>query len=154
MKRLVSIVTLSLSLLLYVTACVPPTPSSPSGKITEPANNAQVDTKDVIVSGTVKNIPSGSKVWLVVKIVKVNRYFPQDNPADVMTSGSWTSQIIVGQDTDHDLNAQIFLVAANADAQNAFNAYLVNARNKNDYAGLEEIPDGAIGLDTISVVKK
>lgn len=147
------ILVLSLSLLLILTACIP-TPTAPSGKITEPTNNAQVE-RIISVSGTSQNISTDTKIWLVVYIGgSVNRYFPQSNSAVLLSDGRWTSQAVIGNEDDHNLQAQVFLVAANPGTQNAIQAFLDNWNNNKDYSGLEKIPESAVTLDMVHVTRK
>ena len=71
----------------------PPSPTAPpvtEVKITRPADGDAVGMSEV-VRGTSQNVPAGQKIWVAVFVQKVSRYYPQDRPADVQTSGNWDS---------------------------------------------------------------
>lgn len=160
MKIWLTIIVIGFSLLTLLTACIPPTPPvaptpTPTTdiRINQPTDGAMVEQKEM-VSGTSQLIPNGSVIWVVVFIPSVGNFYPQNNPADIQANGEWSSLICVGQVGESGLEADIIVVLADMNAQNAFNEYLVNARDKTDYPGLGQLPSGAIIYDRVSVVRK
>lgn len=87
-------------------------------------------------------------------VQKVSRYYPQNQAADVQPSGGWASMTYIGVPSDVGLKFELIAVLVDKEGQDAFNKYLVNAKNKSDYAGLEQIPNGAIVYDRVSVTRK
>ena len=156
--RTITILGFALSLLL--TACLPsqtvtpisPTPST-DAKISQPTDGATVSQTETI-KGTSQRVPDTSAIWVVVYIPSVGRYYPQNNPADIQANGNWSSVAYIGIPTDVGLKLDIIVVMADKTAQDAFNAYLKNARDKNDYPGLEQLPKGAKIYDRITVTRK
>jgi hypothetical protein len=122
-------------------------------KITQPIEQAKVEQTEM-VKGTSQMIPNGQVVWVVVFVHSVGRYYPQNNPADIEPSGDWASITYIGVPSDIGLKFDLIAVLADQQAQNAFNKYLVDARDKNDYPGLARLPNGATIYDRISVIRK
>jgi len=129
-----------------------PTPTT-RVKIIQPTEGTKVEQTEM-VKGTSQRIPNEQVIWVVVFVQKVGRYYPQNNPADVQASGDWTSVTYIGVPADGGLKFDLIAVLADKEAQNAFNKYLVDARNKNDYPGLEHLPNGATIYDRVSITRK
>jgi len=125
----------------------------PAVKITEPVEGALVDPSQM-VRGTSRWVPTGQAIWVVVFVQKVGRYYPQNQAADVQANGGWSSITYIGIPSDVGLKFDLIAVLADSEGQAAFNKYLTNARNKSDYAGLEQLPTGATVYDRISVTRK
>lgn len=121
--------------------------------ISQPLNQAKVDQTDM-VKGNSQNIPVGSVIWIVVFLPATGRYYPQNLPADVQANGVWSSVIHVGQLGESGLKADLIAVLADESAQDSFNAYLADARDKNDFSGLELLPVGVTIYHRISVVRE
>jgi len=131
----------------------PPPPPTTVAKITQPINGDKIDQKEV-VKGTSQKVPSEQKIWVVIFIHKVVRYYPQNNPADIQANGDWASVTYFGIQSDVGLKFDILAVTADKSVQDAFNKYLKEARDKNSYPGLEQLPKEAIIQDRITVVRK
>ena len=129
-----------------------PAPTT-SVKITQPAEGTKVEQTEM-VKGTSQRIPSEQVIWVVVFVHKVGRYYPQNNPADVQPSGDWASVTYIGVQADVGLKFDLIAVLADKEAQSAFNKYLVDARDKNNYIGLQQLPNGATIYDRVSTTRK
>jgi len=121
--------------------------------ITYPINLAKVDQTET-VRGTVQGLPAGQVIWVVVFAQEVGRYYPQNRPADLEAGNKWSSLVYIGIPSDTDKRFDILAVIADTEAQNAFNAYLADARDRSDWAGLEALPAGAVIYDRITVTRK
>jgi hypothetical protein len=153
------LISLILGSTLLLAECWPqpkPTPTpvlTTNVKITDPAEGATVDLAQ-LVKGTSQRIPDNHLVWVVVFVHKVNRYYPQNQSADIQAGGDWASMSSIGQPRDVGLKFDLIAVLADKDGQTAFNKYLVDARDRNDYAGLERLPNGATIYDRLSVTRR
>ena len=128
---------------------------SPSTQVTivYPANLSRVEQAET-VRGTVQGLPEGQVVWVVVFMQEVGRYYPQNRPADLEANNRWSSLVYFGVPSDTDKKFDILAVVADANAQNAFNAYLADAIDRSDWAGMEALPAGAIIYDRITVTRR
>jgi len=162
MKLWQTLITLGFSLALVLTACVPPSTATPTltspppttdAKITQPTDGARIEQTET-VKGTSQIVPNGSVIWIVVFLPTVGRYYPQNYPADVQANCDWSSVVYLGQAGESGLKADIIAVVADKNAQDAFNTYLKDARDKNAFPGLERIPEGATIYHRISVARK
>lgn len=120
--------------------------------ITYPANQARVDQIET-VRGTVQGLPAGQVIWVVIFPQEVGRYYPQNWPADLEAGGEWSSITYIGVPSDTGKRFDVLVVLADAEAQNAFNAYLADARDRADWPGLEALPSGAVIYDRITVTR-
>src|SRR2546423_355972 len=130
----IAVVVLTLSI-----GCAAP---KPMVKITEPAEGGLVESTQM-VRGTSRAVPAGQAIWVAVFVQKVGRYYPQNQAADVQPNGGWSSLTYIGIASDVGLKFDLIAVLADREGQAAFNKYLTNARNKSNYAGLEQLPTGA-----------
>ncbi len=121
--------------------------------ITYPTNLSKVEQTETI-RGTVTKLPEEHVIWVVVFIQEVGRYYPQNRPADLEAGGRWSSLVYIGVPSDIDKRFDILAVVADTNAQNVFNAYLAEARDRSDWAGLEMLPEGAVIYDRITVTRK
>jgi hypothetical protein len=121
--------------------------------ITYPINLARVDQTET-VRGTVHGLLGEQVVWVVVFAQGVGRYYPQNRPADIEADNKWSSIVYIGVPADTDKRFDILAVVVDSEAQNAFDAYLADARDRNDWAGLEALPAGAVIHDRITVTRK
>lgn len=131
---------------------ISPTPTT-KVVITYPVNLARVEQSET-VRGTVERLPAGQVIWVVIFVQEVGRYYPQNRPADIEAGGKWSSLVYLGQPNDSGKRFDVIAVVANAEAQNAFNAYLADARDRGDWPGLETIPAGAMIYDRVTVTRK
>jgi hypothetical protein len=107
--------------------------------ITYPINQGRVDQTET-VRGTIRELPDGQAVWVIVFAQDVGRYYPQNRPADIEAGNKWSSISYLGIAGDTGKRFDVLVVLANAEAQDAFNSYLADARDKSDWPGLEAIP--------------
>jgi len=129
-------------------------PPPPTGvTITYPINLARVDQTEV-VRGTFQGLPTGKTIWIVLFIPEAGRYYPQNRPADLEAANRWSSLAYIGVPSDTGKRFDILAVVADTGAQNAFNAYLADARDRSDWAGMEALPEGAVIYDRITVTRK
>lgn len=84
----------------------------------------------------------------------MGRFYPQNRPVDVEAGANWSSVVYLGVAADVGARFDILAVVANAEAQQAFDAYLAEARDKSDWSGLTALPEGAVIHDRITVVRK
>jgi hypothetical protein len=121
--------------------------------ITYPTNLSRVEQTET-VRGTVVGLPEEQVVWVIVFMQEVGRYYPQNRPADLEASNRWSSLVYIGVPSDTDKRFDILVVVADTNAQNALNAYLADARDRGDWAGMEALPEGAVIYDRITVTRK
>jgi hypothetical protein len=121
--------------------------------ITYPADQARVDQVE-IVRGTAQRLPPGQVVWVVVFVPEVGRYYPQDRPADLQADNEWSSTAHIGIPSDTGRRFDVLAVLANAEVQTAFNAYLAEAEERGEWAGLEALPAGVVIYDRVTVIRR
>ena len=122
-------------------------------RITYPSDGATVEIRE-IVRGTSQNIPKEQAIWVVIYPHEVNRYYPQDYPADIQANGYWSSLAFFGSEKDTGKKFDVVVVLANKDAQDTFNAYLKKGKEEKSWPGLERLPEGAVIYDRITVTRK
>lgn len=122
-------------------------------KITYPYDGATVEIRET-VRGTSQKIPEGQAIWIVVYSHVVDRYYPQNNPADVQANGDWTSLTYIGIEEDVNRKFDIIAVLADKRAQDAFNAYLKQAKDTQTWSGLGRLLEGVTIYDRIIVTGK
>jgi hypothetical protein len=121
--------------------------------ITYPINHARIDQNET-VHGTSQELPSGQVIWVIVFAQDVGRYYPQDRPADIEAGNKWSSIVYIGIPEDTGKRFDVLVVLADADAQDAFSAYLADSAQRNDWSGLVALPKGAVIYDRITVTRK
>ena len=121
--------------------------------ITVPHEGGKVKQTEM-VKGTSRSIAGGQVIWVVVFVHKAGMYYPQNQPADIQANGDWTSVTYFGVPTDVNMTFDAIAVLADQAGQKAFNTYLGEARNKNDYPGLERLPDGVKIYSRVSVTRQ
>ncbi|HET54055.1 MAG TPA: hypothetical protein ENN33_02440 [Ignavibacteria bacterium] len=127
---------------------------SPTGvEITFPYDGATVEIREMIL-GTSQKIPEGQAIWIVVYPHVAGRYYPQNDPADVQTNGDWISLAFIGIQEDVNRKFDIVAVLADESAQEAFNAYLTQAKGNKTWPGFEKLPEGTAIYDRITVARK
>jgi hypothetical protein len=94
-----------------------------------------------MLEGSYKNISKNEKIWIFINSLEVNRYYPQNTYAELDASGNWSSLTYIGQERDSGKRFKIIVVLVNEDAESKIQTYLQNAVNKNDYSGMEKIPE-------------
>lgn len=123
---------------------------TPEVKITYPYDGATVEIREMI-RGTSQRIPKGQVIWVAAYL---DRYHPQNYPADVQANGDWSSLAFIGIEEDIGKKFDIIAVLADKKAQDTFNAYLIQARDTKTWSGLERLPEGALIYDRITVTRK
>ena len=126
---------------------------SPMVKITYPTSGGYVQVREV-VRGASQNVSHDRQIWVVVYVHSVNRYYPQDGPADVQANGDWARQAQMGLEKESGHVFDIVAVVADKKAQDVFLGYLQQAKEKSSYEGIERLPDGAIIYDRIKVTRQ
>lgn len=129
-------------------------PSPPTEvTITYPADLSEVEQSETI-RGTVQGLPEGHVIWVVVFVQEVGRYYPQDRPVELEANGEWSLLAYIGVSFDIGKKFDILAVVADTKAQSAFSAYLLNAKERNEWSGLERLPEGATIYDRVTVTRK
>lgn len=155
MKPRTAGLTVTLFLGLAAAGCFQPPKHGTDVKITSPPDGGAVAQAD-IVRGTSRNVPAGEKIWVVLFIPRVARYYPQDNPAVVQPDGNWNSPAYFGLRTTDDsgVRFEVYAVTVNGAGQTAFQNYLKDASDKNDFAGLKQLPEGVTQQHSVTVTRK
>lgn len=125
----------------------------PKVEITYPYDGATVEIRE-IVRGTSEKIPKGHAIWIVVYPHLVDRYYPQNNSADVQANGDWTSNTSIGIEEDVNRKFDIIAVLADKRAQDAFEAYITQAKDTKKWSGLGKLIEGTTIYDRITVTMK
>jgi len=126
---------------------------TPDIVINYPTDNEYVE-KTIVVKGRYKNISKNEKIWIFIYPLKINHYYPQNTSAELEANGKWSSLIYVGQDNDIGQRFNIVAILANKNSTIEIEDYLRTAKDKQDWYGMEEIPEGALKFQTITVVRK
>jgi hypothetical protein len=125
----------------------------PALKITYPAAGAEVSMREE-VEGTYENLPDGQVVWVVVYSHASGRYYPQNDPAELQRNGRWTSLVYFGVEADRRQTFDALAVLADAKGQASIRSYLAEARDRNDWPGLDRWPQGVILYDRVKVARR
>ncbi len=122
-------------------------------KITQPTDGATV-VHTQTVKGTSQNLPAGHVILVVVSTG--GRFYPQSNAAIMQADGKWSAVAYMGKQPPGDAGRafEIFAVLADKETQAAIENYLSAARVKNDYSGLDKLPDKAKVYDQVSVTRR
>lgn len=103
------------------------------------------------ITGTAANIPSTSKLWIMVYSRTAQRYYPQHNSIEIQ-NGIWSIPIGVGSQNETGKKFDIVAVIANEKANNELKSYMDNCAN--GYCmGLSDLPEGAVVKDSIEVTR-
>ncbi len=125
----------------------------PEVEITYPYDGANVEISET-VRGTSEKIPEGHAIWIVVYPHLVDRYYPQNNSADVQANGDWTSNTSIGIEEDVNRKFDIIAVLADKRAKAAFEAYIKQAKDTKKWTGLGKLIEGTTIYDRITVTRK
>lgn len=125
----------------------------PEVEITYPYDGANVEIGE-LVRGTSEKIPKGQAIWIIVYPYLFDRYYPQKNPTAVQANGDWISLTFIGIEEDVNKKFDIIAVLADKRAQDAFNAYLIQAKDTNTWPGLGRLLEGVTIYDRITVTRK
>ena len=133
-----------------------PTPSStpePAVKITTPSEGSYVGTTQ-LVSGTSQNIPAGYEIRVMIYSQGIDRYYPQDKPADIGINGDWTKYVFIGNESDAGKQFDIVVMLADEKAQEYLDDYIEDCIEKGNYPGLETLSEGLSEHDRITVTRQ
>ncbi len=122
-------------------------------EITYPYEGATVEIREM-VRGYSQKIPEGHAIWIVVYPHLVDLYYPQNNSADVQIYGDWTSNTSIGFEEDANSKFDIIAVLADKRAQDAFEAYIKQAKDTKTWPGLGKLIEGTTIYDRITVIRK
>lgn len=112
-------------------------------KIAYPLNGAAVDQNEV-VQGISQNIPSGTKLWVVVHIPNLGLYYPMAQPASMLSNGNWTSSATLGRSQDYgQFNVEV--VTVDQAAESAFLRYIADGTQ----SGMSQLPEGTTTYDIV-----
>lgn len=107
------------------------------------------------ISGFSKLVPSDKKIWIVVFPLAANKYYPQDRYVDIQPDGQWSSVAYIGiKDKNIDEPFDIIAVLVNLEAQQGFEKYSRDSKAKQEWQGLDNLPEGAQVYDRITVDRK
>ena len=126
--------------------------SEPDVTITNPTNGSYVDTK-ITLQGRSKNISDKSKLWSVIYPHISGRYYPQSS-IGLGPKGNWSVKTYVGGENDPEEKFDLIVVSVDIKTHNEFTTYMEKSKVEGSWPGLEELPDPAIILDTVTVTKK
>jgi hypothetical protein len=126
--------------------------SSPAmqAHFTKPPNGARAPRK-AFVSGTLKNIPAGIDVWLVVEIGTL--YHPQGAqlPTD---SGSFQASVIIGRIKDDHLHEfTVYVLAVTEDISKSFRRYQQGSASFKRWAGVPKPAADSMVLATVKLIR-
>ena len=121
--------------------------------ITDPATGAYVD-QTARVAGTSADIDAPDRVMLVVYWPDGRRYYPGVEPLDFEANGDWTGRASVGGPDDAGVGFDLVVVVNDGAAQAELQDYLEEVVVTGSSPGLDELPEGSLRLDTVSVTRK
>jgi hypothetical protein len=124
-------------------------PPNPEINITHPSDSSIVHMQDN-VTGTVRNIPEGQKLWILVYPHNTNKYYLQGEA--YIQNEKWERLVQLGTDKDIGTKYDIIAVLADKKAQDVFNSYLKNGASRK-WPGIDEIPVGTKTYDNIMVTR-
>ena len=128
-------------------------PVKPEISMTYPVSNDTIE-QTVRVEGLFKNIPKNEKIWIFIKPLEINRYYPQNAFAEIDAKGNWSSVVYLGQENDNGEKFEIITTLVDDQAIRQINAYLKEAMNKQDWAGMKNITDNSIVYERRLVIRK
>jgi hypothetical protein len=107
------------------------------------------------IQGTSQLLPENQKIWIVIFPLAANSYYPQDRYADVQPDGKWQTVAYIGiKDQNIGEVFDVIAVLVDSDAFELFKRYSKESKEKQEWVGLENLPDGATVYDRITVVRK
>jgi hypothetical protein len=103
-----------------------------------------------VVTGDVSDILEGYKLWPVLFVPLVNRYYPQNGPI-LIKEGRWKSVFFIGSPQNRGDEFEIKIVLASPDAHVEFRRYQERAALNNSWPGIIELPSWSVECDSINV---
>ncbi len=128
-------------------------PVKPEISMTYPISNDTIE-QTIRAEGAFKKIPANEKIWIFVKPLEINRYYPQNSFAEIDAKGNWSSVVYLGQENDRGKKFEIITALVDVQAINQINAYLKEAINKQNWTGMENITDNSIVYERRLVIRK
>ncbi len=121
--------------------------------ITFPKEGASV-SRMAQFSGVYSNTYNEQDLWLVVQPVLSPTYHPQRSKIP-KSNNNWKAVAYVGESEKHNIGEEfiVHLVSATTSASSKFKEYLVESAKRKSWVGLEDLPNGAIALYSISITR-
>lgn len=104
--------------------------------------------------GTVSNLPKDMELWVVKKILKPDKYHPDNGPIKI-NGKDWYASAYIGNrkhGADHGKSYKILIVAASISTGRTYASYVNNAKIDNDYHGMADLDDGK-EVASVSVIR-
>jgi len=143
----------TLIILILVAAAYVYLLTRPAVRITDPQEKAEVAIEEM-VKGTSKNIPASREIWLVLYSHPVRRYYPQDRPAEMETTGNWASPCTIGIRENTGVKFDILAVLTDARLGQVFRNYHSESAKNANWPGMEKLPEAAKIHHRITVIRK
>jgi hypothetical protein len=123
-------------------------------KIDYPVNDAIVTLAETIKGSSQLEL-NNKKIWIIIFPLLANKYYPQDRAVDMQVDGRWSSVAYIGEkDRSSGEKFDIIAVVVDEGAQKTFSNYINASKVKNEYLGLDMLPEGAQVYDRITVTRK
>ena len=100
--------------------------------------------------GTYEGLPPASKIFVVVYVTDISRYYPQDFPILLTNRGRWLSKAIIGNETDTGFEFGLLLVGADGQASAEIESYLAESKRRGSWPGMEKLPSGTVVYSIIN----
>jgi len=138
---------------LNVSGSTPTPAETPNPKITiiYPSNMVH---RHENITGTAKNIPKESHMWVVVYPHIKNRYYPMGEVEH--PNGEWVCFATIGSPDKNEVGARfdiIVILADNQKTQEKLEKDRDSLRNDNDWGGASDIPGGAKEFTRVTVTR-
>ncbi|MGD9212767.1 MAG: hypothetical protein PVI90_18430 [Desulfobacteraceae bacterium] len=108
-----------------------------------------------MVTGTISYIPENKHLWLVVKPLISERYYPQQGELfSLPPEDEWALNVYVGTlDAGVGEEFDLLLVLVNEEGNQIFQDYVDTAKETGDYPGMQDLPPEYEIIDSITVVR-
>ena len=117
----------------------------------DPISPIEVDDYNVVVNGTISDIPENMHLWLVVYPIRSGMYHPQQSEIISSKNNKWRLNVYVGTaDAGAGEQFDLLLVFVDEEGNQAFQDYLNNAAEIGEYPGMN-LPAGCEIIDSITV---
>jgi len=121
--------------------------------ITDPIDGDSVELI-YFVRGTAQGIPEDKELWIVVYCTSIGQYYPQDGSVEPNDIGEWEFRTYIGQENNSGLDFEIKVVLADSLAQDIFNNYIAESETKEEWEGINNIPEGAKTYAYVQVTRE
>jgi hypothetical protein len=132
-----------------------PTSSQPFAAIILPQDGQRV-AREILVQGTVQSLRAGQQIWIAVVPDDTSLYYPQSGPVTIQGDGDWISPPVFLGSTD-DIGQRgfdVLAIIAGSQAQQALNEYLERNQQKDQFPGLDELPQDTTVADSVTVIRQ